>query len=207
MSLESIKQIDISKNRSEILPDPISDRQKKEIPSDSIHRISDQVFNRLHILEDDIGLGFHSGSQKRSGFRLAMWTWMSATIDGLILLAVSCLFVILFSFLVKAAPASIFSALFKHQHLSVTLVSLFTVTAWSYLIFMRLFIGASIGEWACSLRLGKPIQQYEKTYLVKVVFRTTLIIGTGIILLPLISLIFSKDIAGSISGLKIYSLQ
>lgn len=74
------------------------------------------------------------------------------------------------------------------------------------MIFLRGFNGATIGEWTCSLRLGQPWQRLQSGYILKVLLRTTLIMATGIVTLPLLSLLFKRDLAGDISGLKIYSL-
>jgi membrane protein required for beta-lactamase induction len=113
---------------------------------------------------------------------------------------------IAFSFLMKTSP-SILIHFVKNQSTEATIVSLFLISLWSYLIFMRAFIGASIGEWTCDLRLGEPMQRFKKTYLLRVILRTTLILLTGVFVLPLISLLTKKDIAGLISGVRIYSLQ
>ena len=72
---------------------------------------------------------------------------------------------------------------------------------------MRVFLGASMGEWNCDLRLGEPLQWFDFSYLFRVILRTTVVVGSGLILLPILSLLFSRDLAGDISGVKIYSLE
>ncbi|OFZ32065.1 MAG: hypothetical protein A2622_12235 [Bdellovibrionales bacterium RIFCSPHIGHO2_01_FULL_40_29] len=153
------------------------------------------------------GTSFHNGSKKRSGLKLALWTWFSAGIDGLILVSMSCFFLVLSSFMMKASPQSMLSLFFKDQSFIFSMGILFVLSLWTYLIFMRAFIGASVGEWTCDLRLGEPLQRFQFSYVFKVIVRTTLILMTGVLVLPLISLILSRDLAGEISGLKIYSLE
>ncbi len=80
------------------------------------------------------------------------------------------------------------------------------VCFWMYLIVTRFFMGASVGEWACNLRLGQPNQRIKTTYLLKVIFRTSLIMVTGVFIIPVLSLILKKDMAGEMSGIKVYSL-
>jgi succinate dehydrogenase hydrophobic anchor subunit len=188
--------------------DEIVETPIRKIPETIVPAIPIGAFRRLEILESDgdLGTGFRSGSQKRSGLKLGLWTWLSASIDGLVLVSLSCFFMIAFSFLMKTSPSVLFSFV-KNQSTEATIAMLFLVSLWSYLIFMRAFIGASIGEWSCDLRLGEPVQRFNKTYLLRVILRTTLIVMTGIFVLPLISLITKKDIAGLISGVRIYSLQ
>lgn len=193
---------------SEIVPTPSQDRTwpNGETPLPNIRQ---DLFHGLDIVDSnfELGTGFRSGSQKRSGLKLALWTWLSAAIDALVLISVSCFFAIAFSFLMKVSPASLISTFIKEQQLPINLVLLFLLSTWSYLIFMRAFIGASIGEWTCDLRLGQPLQRYKATYILKVILRTSLVILTGVFVLPLISLFAGRDIAGDLSGVRIYSLQ
>ena len=179
---------------------PYRSPEKSGIPLD--------IFRRLEIIESDFvsDLSFHGGSQKRSGLKLALWTWFSATIDTLVLVSLSCFFIVLFSFLMKASPGSMLGLFVKNQSFVAAGV-LFLVSVWSYLVFMRVFMGASIGEWTCDLRLGEPLQRFEFSYLFRVILRTTVVVGSGLILLPILSLLFSRDLAGDISGVKIYSLE
>jgi hypothetical protein len=72
---------------------------------------------------------------------------------------------------------------------------------------MRVFNGATFGEQACALRLGQPTQRMQPGYIFKVILRTTLIMMTGVIPLPVLSLFFKRDLAGDVSGVKIYSLN
>jgi hypothetical protein len=75
------------------------------------------------------------------------------------------------------------------------------------MITTRFFIGSSIGEAACDIRLGKPQERMSHWYFLKVVFRATLVVATGIVVLPIVSLIFGRDIPGMLSGLKLFSLK
>ena len=187
------------------IPEPSSEapsKQRRDFPFRS-------PVNHLNILDTDaLGfVGFHGGPQKRAGLKLALWTWFSASIDMLVLVSVSCFFTVLFSFLMKTSPGSVISLFLKNHNLGNTVGFLFLITVWAYLIFMRAFMGASVGEWTCDLRLGEPIQRFEVSYLFKVILRTTIIMATGIIVLPLLSVILARDLAGDIAGIKIYSLQ
>ncbi|MGZ3725113.1 MAG: RDD family protein, partial [Pseudobdellovibrio sp.] len=75
-----------------------------------------------------------------------------------------------------------------------------------YMIMMRVFMGASLGEWSCQLRLGQPVQRIKPTYVLRVVARTTLLLGTGVVVFPILSLILNRDLLGDITGIRIYSL-
>ncbi len=192
-----------------IVPEKPTNTPRRNPISKRKDPFSNNFFQHLEIIESDIatGVGFNSGSAKRSGLKLALWTWFSATIDGFVLISISCFFAVLFSFLMKTSPTSVVALFLKNQNLVSVLAILFTITVWSYLIFMRAFMGASVGEWSCDLRLGEPLQRLRLNYVLRVIARTTLIMVTGVVVLPFLSLFLGRDIAGELSGLRIYSLQ
>lgn len=162
------------------------------------------LFRRVDF--SDNATGFHGGSSKRTGIRLAMWTWLSAAVDTLMMIAMSCFFVIAFSLLMKTSARDVVQFVWQDITLTKLFIGAFLLSFWMYMIFLRSFNGATIGEWTCSLRLGQPWQRMQSGYILKVLARTTLIMATGIIAVPLISLLLKRDLAGEISGVKIYSL-
>lgn len=157
--------------------------------------------------QSDEQIFFHGGRRKRSGLRLALWTWVSAGIDGLVLFSMSCFFMIFFSVLMKTSFKSFLNLVFAHRTGFETFAMLFVVVSWSYLIFSRVFMGASIGERTCYLRLGQPIERFQVSYILKVIVRSTVVVLTGIFVLPILSVLFRRDLAGDLSGIKIYSLK
>lgn len=150
--------------------------------------------------------GFRSGSRHRSGIKLALWSWMSAFIDTLVLISLSCFCMVLFSVLMKSPAREMLQFLYIEPTLLRMFAASFLFSSWSYLIMMRIFMGASLGEWSCQLRLGQPVQRIRGGYALRVVARTTLILLTGVITLPLLSLFIKRDLAGELTGIKIYSL-
>jgi hypothetical protein len=163
------------------------------------------LFKRNNFFIDD-HLSFQSGSQKRSGIKLALWSWMSAFIDTLILISMSCFGIILFSFLMKTQMRDILKISSVESNIFSLFIVSFLFCFWAYLVVMRLFMGASVGEWSCHLRLGQPVQRIKRSYVLRVMARTTLILLTGVVTLPIFSLILKRDIAGDLTGLRVYSL-
>ncbi len=163
------------------------------------------VFKRAdYFIEDQVN--FRSGSQNRSGFKLALWSWMSASIDGLIMLSISCFAMILFSFLMKTPARDVLKFMYVEPNVTKMFLFSFLFSFWVYLVMMRIFMGASLGEWTCQLRLGQPTQRIRPSYYLRVIVRTTLILGTGIITIPLLSLILKRDLMGELTGVSVYSL-
>lgn len=175
-----------------------------EIPTPKKTGVRTGLFNRIEFTEDSTG--FHGGSRRRTGIKLAMWTWLSAAVDTLMMISLSCFFLIAFSLLMKTSAREVV----QYVAHDLTLVKLFSgsflLSFWTYMIFLRGFNGATIGEWTCSLRLGQPWQRFQSGYILRVLLRTSLIMATGIVTLPLLSLLFKRDLAGEVTGLKIYSL-
>lgn len=163
------------------------------------------LFRRdLHI---DFDLGFLGGPQKRTGFRLSIWMWLAATIDTLVILSVSCFFMLCYSLMLKLGLRSSLGFTLSGANVAMTFSVFFLFSGWMYFISTRALTGASIGERTCSLRLGQPHERVKRSYLPRVVIRTTMTLLTGIITLPLLSLLFKTDIVGRITGLNIYSLK
>ncbi len=180
------------------MPEPFNDKTPVQKKVQPLPRTIDFVSENA---------GFHGGPQKRAGLRLAIWTWLSATIDALVLTSMSCFFIVAFSFLMKTPAQAMLINFIQHPQLGQLFFGSFLVSLWIYMITMRVLMGASMGEWTCHLRLGQPMQRLQLSYLFKVTARTTLILLSGIVFFPLLSLIFRRDIVGSMTGLKIYSLK
>jgi hypothetical protein len=74
-----------------------------------------------------------------------------------------------------------------------------------YTVTCRTFFGKTLGDSVFYYQLGTPQDQASVIYPVKVFFRSLLIAFTGFILLPLLSTILNKDVAGILSGVSIYA--
>lgn len=169
-------------------------------------RSLDRLFlNRRGELTWDQMASFRGGSF-RQGHRLIFWSWLALAIDGLILLSLSCVFLMTFALIVRSPVGEILRA-GSRLGTGPLFAASFAASAWLYLIFSRVFFGFSIGEWACDLRLGQPTQRARADYPVKVVLRASLILASGFITFPVLSLLGGRDLAGELVGLKIISLK
>ncbi len=139
---------------------------------------------------------FNGGHRRRGrSYQLTLWSWMASFIDALIILGLNCLFVML---LAKLGKIPVQRSLF---------VQTFLWCSWIYMISLRGIYGSSIGEMACELRLGLPNEHLKPQYLFKVLVRSTAIVLTGVVTVPLLSIILDYDILGKFSGLRLYSLK
>lgn len=69
-----------------------------------------------------------------------------------------------------------------------------------YAIITRTFMHGTLGELAFDLQIGSTKDQQSNLYPIKVLFRSVVIIATGFVVLPILSLIFQRDFAGQLTG-------
>lgn len=149
---------------------------------------------------------FHRGSRSGGvGHALIAWSFMAALIDSMILFALACVFLFTLSVLVKVQALSLagwmapeFVQLGIWCGLSLIL---------TYMIMLRVFLGFTVGEWACGLRLGSLKQRLNRTYSLRVIARTLLVMGTGLFLLPALSLLVGRDLQGWIVRLPLVQVR
>jgi hypothetical protein len=197
MLVEVFMQIDSVQPEKPLIPEPTPENETPTPPSAYPESLK-SIFRNHQNLQWEIHTGFHSGpTGRRKGYKLAMWSLTASLIDLFLLLGMSCVFLLVF---LKIIRMPITESLM--QDFSVV----FIAGLWMYMVTTRFFIGSSLGEAACDLRLGRPQDRMSSRYFLKVIARATLIIATGIFILPLLSLIFGRDLAGSLSGVKLFSL-
>ena len=85
----------------------------------------------------------------------------------------------------------------------ITLGAMFAAVAWIYLSLNRVWLGFTPGEWVFDQRVGLPAQRGTASYAWRVLFRTTLVVASGLVVLPLLSILLRQDLAGQISGVQI----
>lgn len=195
----------------------IERERNRERPRSEIEEIRSPAISKIPERES-VFTGFLGGPQKRSGFKLVLWMWTAAVIDYLLILASSLITLIIFSMIVTHLQKSLdlalqmaaftVKSLLHPQKINFTFLVMVIVVGWTYFVVSRTFMGASIGEKFCGLRLGKPSERLNPWYVVRLLVRTSLVVFTGVVLIPFLSLVFRKDLAGKFSGgLYIYSVK
>lgn len=134
-------------------------------------------------------------------------SFASAVIDSLLVLALASLFVVS---LVAITGVDLFVML-SHNELSgrtmTELGLLYVGVTLFYFMLSRGLFGSTLGDWAFDVQLGSEKERHHIMYPFQVIFRTLVIIVTGVITIPIVSAAFGKDIAYYFSGLKLYSRQ
>lgn len=197
-----MKEIEINRN-----PSGNPGHSTPEIPWDKDSKINPESSSNL----DDFfrhrrpgnfeSTNFHGGSRGGVGYRLMAWSAVAALIDGLILISTTC-FLVLAAGMIAKYQLNVLVYTFQQTHWKYLFVGE-TALCFFYLTIARSFLGFTIGEWACGLRLGPLKQRLHRFYSLRVIARTSLIFISGIISLPLISLLVGRDVAGWIVGLPL----
>lgn len=128
----------------------------------------------------------------------------STILDSIIVLALSLIFMMSLVFVTGVDLVSVVTSASHELMAQVSLAALYLAVWQMYVVVSRSFFGATLGEWTFDLQLGDKEQIAEGVYPGKVLMRSLAIMLTGFVLLPLLSLIFRRDIASKVSGLQLY---
>lgn len=189
-----LDEVQIPLERSEIDPVPDSPSPLKE------------KYFKKPLPDFSSSTDFHRGSRSGGvGHALIAWSFLAAFVDAVALFGVASFFVFTFSLLVKTEVISTVGMLSADLIRAVLVIGALMV--FSYMTLLRVFLGFTLGEWTCGLRLGSLKQRLNKFYSLKVLGRMVLIFATGLFFLPALSLVTGRDLAGLIVRLPLISLD
>jgi hypothetical protein len=135
------------------------------------------------------------------------WSIGAAFLDVVMITAFSLLFMIAFLIITKVDLMMNLGTPIEGDVLYFSLAGIFLVVGWVYFLATRLFAGFSLGEWTFDQQMGTPADRAEYKYGLRVLGRTLIGICTGLVVLPILSLILRRDLAGSLSGLHLYGKE
>ncbi|MEY4616368.1 MAG: hypothetical protein RJB66_1328 [Pseudomonadota bacterium] len=93
------------------------------------------------------------------------------------------------------------------QDLWVSFLGIGITMIFSYMSLSRLMMGASIGEMVFEVQLGTTEQRQDMGYNFRVLMRSFLAIMSGLLVIPLFSLIMRQDYLGDLCGLRLYKVK
>ncbi len=182
-----------------IIPEPVTIIQEID-PSDD--NLKDLFYKRsLDFVEES----FHRGPVRRNSRQIVAWSVAALAIDLLVSLSAAC-FLLLASVSLNNVLLMGFSSFLRENFWQFSAGFVMGVFSLNMLM-LRIFLGFTLGDWAVGLRLGSLPQRLSENYGLLVLTRTVMILVTGGILLPLLSLVFGKDLAGKLTGLELTSIQ
>lgn len=183
------------------------ERQRPEKSDISHPEILKNIFREPRIRVGDFiaGTSSHRGpNRKMPAFALVIFSWVASGIDIGICLGLSLIAIAVSAKFMHSGFREILS--FFHGSLFRLTLMFFIGSVGVYKLLLRSFMGYTLGEWACGLRMGDQNTFDQRNYILKVFVRFVVVFGTGVILMPILSLVIGKDLAGQISGLKLKQL-
>lgn len=181
---------------------------EKENPKPEVPVRSPSVLERLNdtaVPQSFENVGFHQGPRsRRKGRTLLAWSWMAATIDLLLLVGLTLISAAILLWVDRWAwgPFRL-----QREYSLIFSSGIFLMLSVIYMVMLRSFLGFTIGDWACGIRLGSALQRQSSFYGLRVALRTILICATGFLPLPILSLLTGRDWAGKITRLPLISIQ
>ncbi|MBX3034420.1 MAG: RDD family protein [Bdellovibrionaceae bacterium] len=124
-------------------------------------------------------------------------------LDGMLITAASLLCMIIMLIITRVDLIANLTKPDSEGFVYMATAALFAGVTFIYVVVHRAFLGFTPGEWAYDLRLGKPEEQNQGLFALKVVGRQVVLTVTGLFLLPLIGLVMGKDVAGALSGTQL----
>ena len=150
---------------------------------------------------------FHQTVTPITKFKEIHSSFASAFIDGLFCILLSSLFLVT---LVWFTGVDIMAMLISQKMGLRAMIEIGLLSSGVTLIYYMLsrgLFGSTLGDWAFDVQLGTAQERNHLMYPFQVLFRTFVIMVTGLIVVPLVSIGFGKDIAYYFSGLRLYSRQ
>ncbi|MNJ99832.1 hypothetical protein D3C87_176130 [compost metagenome] len=140
---------------------------------------------------------------KAEELKPAVWSFSSALLDTMLVVAATLLCMII---LLVITRVDLIGNLTHPDDAGMIYLATFTLLAgvsFIYLLANRVFMGYTPGEWAFDQRIGKPEETNTAVYSLRVVARSLLVIATGFVLFPILSVLFGYDVAGAITGARL----
>lgn len=128
----------------------------------------------------------------------------AAFLDLIMVMALSLLFLVSLLLITGVPLQSIIKNIQVDTTTQVSCALLFLAVMQMYVVISRSFFGRTLGEWTFDFQLGENHEHPRMIYPLKVAWRSLVICLTGIITLPVLSLLFQVDLAAYLSGLQLY---
>lgn len=151
-----------------------------------------------------IGTKRGASNSPKSKLAPATMSIESALLDLIIVTGLSLVFMVALLMVTKVDLNIVFKNLNTDFMTQISLGVMFLAVMQMYVVISRSFFGRTLGEWTFDLQMGEDEEQKNGIYPVQIAARSALVTLTGLILLPLISAIIGRDVAGQITGVKLY---
>lgn len=201
--------IDVLDEEASPMTTPLPRQAKMHVPEETFDSSSAAVEEILQTLRAKKSVETPSAPlQKKAApaplkFKTSVQKISAFFLDGMLVMAGTLLCMIV---LLSVTKVDVAATLFNPQADSwifISTAALVGMVTFVYLVFNRIFLGATPGEWAYDQRLGYPNEIGTASYAGAVIVRALLVVITGIFTLPLLSMIIKRDLAGDLTATQL----
>lgn len=151
-----------------------------------------------------VGTRRGAADSPKGGLMPATISFESALLDFIIVMGLSLVFMVALLLVTKVDLNIVYKNLNTDHMTQISLGVMFLAVMQMYVVISRSFFGRTLGEWTFDLQIGQDEQQRMEIYPIKVAARSLVVTVTGLVLLPLISALLGRDVAGQITGVQLY---
>ena len=126
-----------------------------------------------------------------------------AILDSMVVLGISTIFLVCILAITHVNIVGLLTNANTDVSTQFHLAFLFLAVLQMYMLTSRSFFGASLGDWAFDLQIGRDDQRSRPTYPIQVAWRSLFMTLTGFIVVPLLSLVLKRDLAKPVTGLEL----
>jgi hypothetical protein len=131
----------------------------------------------------------------------------AAILDAIVMTAINLFFLVCLILVTKIDILSVVASAKTDATTQISLGLLYLTIMQMYVVAARMSFGSTLGEWTFDYQLGRDEDRQKAFYPLRVAWRNVLMVLTGIILLPVISWIVGRDVAGPLTGVGLYQLR
>ncbi|MBT4761861.1 MAG: hypothetical protein HOO06_09215 [Bdellovibrionaceae bacterium] len=135
----------------------------------------------------------------------ASFSISAAFLDVFVVLGISMLSLVMLLIVTGVELSSVVAMAQSDFTIQMALVIMYVSIYQIYVIGSRSISAKTLGEWTFGLQLGNEKEQRRAIFPLKVLWRGVMILLTGVVTMPLLSIIFRKDLMKYLSGLQLYS--
>lgn len=188
---------------TETLPREISDVKNPYKPEVTpIEKINFQIQDKA--LTEQVGARRGAGDNITQSLTPISVSFASIFLDAAIVLAFALIFLVSLVAVTGVDLVSIVKNSQSEFATQLSLAILYLAVFEMYIIVSRSFFGKSVGEWTFDLQMGSDDQLTQAKYPAQILWRSVFNLLTGIIILPMLSLLAGRDLAAKFTGLQLY---
>ncbi len=135
---------------------------------------------------------------------LASASVSAAALDGVVIFALSLIFLVALMTITNVDLARLVFSVGLDMPTKFAFSVLLVSVLLMYVVVVRSFFGRTLGEWTFDLQMGDDQQHEKAIYPLQVLWRSVLVVGTGIFAIPLLSMVLGRDLLAPLTGLQLY---